>query len=186
METYRLQIVETIVVLILIIAIRFLIRHSINKTLKKFHFSLQRRRLTTKIMNLFIIIMGIVALTAIWSIEKQKLMIFISSVLTILGIAFVAQWSILANITSGLILFFNHPMKIGDHIKVLEKDFIIEGKINDITFFFVHLLTSEGEQITIPNSIVLQKNIAVSHPEKIPDKKTKPGTSKTKKPSEVQ
>lgn len=166
MDPYRLQLILTIVLIVLLAIIQVFIRHSINRALKKFHFSFQRRRITIKILNLFVFLIVIIALTAIWGIEREKLMLFISSVLTIMGIAFFAQWSILSNITAGLILFFNHPMKLGDYIKVLEKDFVIEGKIDDITFFFVHILTPDGDHITIPNSVVLQKNLSI-----IPEKK---------------
>jgi small-conductance mechanosensitive channel len=81
--------------------------------------------------------------------------------MAILGIAFVAQWSLLSNITAGLILFFNHPLKIGDHIKILEKDFIIEGIVNDISFFFIHIKTENNEKITISNTVILQKTISI-------------------------
>jgi small-conductance mechanosensitive channel len=121
-------------------------------------------------MNFFIIISALVAVTAIWGIEREKVLLFLSSVVTILGIAFFAQWSILANITSGIILYFNHPMRIGDHIKILEKDFVIEGTVNDVTFFFIHIVSSDGERITVPNSVILQKNISVSHPDKNKDR----------------
>ena len=76
---------------------------------------------------------------------------FASTLLTALGIAFFAQWSLLSNITSSIILFFNHPLKLGDTIKVLDKDYPFEGEITDLTYFFVHLKTKSGEIITIPN-----------------------------------
>lgn len=183
MDPYRLQIFLTVGLFVLLFLIQLFIRHSINRALKKFHFSFQRRRITIKILNLFIFLVVVIALTGIWGIEREKLMLFFSSVLTILGIAFFAQWSILANITAGLILFFNHPMKLGDYIKVLEKDFVIEGKIDDITFFFVHIKTPEGEHITIPNSIVLQKNLSISA-EKQPIRKTTRLTSRNIKKSD--
>jgi small-conductance mechanosensitive channel len=44
---------------------------------------------------------------------------------------------------------------------VLDKDYPFEGEITDLTYFFVHLKTKSGEIITIPNSLVLQKSIAV-------------------------
>lgn len=175
METYKIEIIQTVVVVVLLLAITFFIKHSINKTLKNFHFSLQRRRLTVKMMNFFIIISAAVAVTAIWGIEREKVMLFLSSVVTILGIAFFAQWSILANITSGFILYFNHPMRIGDYIRILEKDFVIEGQVNDVTFFFVHIVSPDGDRITVPNSVILQKNISVSHfdkPKETPAKNT--------------
>jgi small-conductance mechanosensitive channel len=163
MEDIQFKMIETAVVLITLTIIRFFTNHQMNQAFKKFHFKLARRRITIKLINFFLIIAAIVAIIAIWGIDKQKLFLFFSSVITILGIAFFAQWSILSNITAGLILFFNHPLRLGDTLKVLEKDFIVEGKINDITFFFLQLKTKDGERITIPNSVILQKTIAVIH-----------------------
>jgi small-conductance mechanosensitive channel len=100
-------------------------------------------------------------MAATWGVKQTDLVVFISSVMAILGIAFVAQWSLLSNITAGLILFFNHPLKIGDHIKILEKDFVIEGIVNDITFFFIHIKTENNEKITISNTVILQKTISI-------------------------
>lgn len=79
--------------------------------------------------------------------------------LTILGIAFFAQWSIISNITSSLIIFFNHPAKIGDEIIVFDKDYSIEGRISDIGVFFVIIKTVDGEKITIPSNVFTQKMI---------------------------
>ena len=44
-----------------------------------------------------------------------------------MGVAMFAQWSILSNITSGIILFFSFPFKIGDLILIHDKDFPIEA-----------------------------------------------------------
>jgi small-conductance mechanosensitive channel len=63
--------------------------------------------------------------------------------------------------TSSIILFFNHPLKIGDKVRVLDKDCPFEGEISDLTYFFVHLTTDEGEVITVPNSLFLEKSITI-------------------------
>jgi hypothetical protein len=60
------------------------------------------------------------------------------------GVAMFAQWSILSNITSGIILFF-FPFKIGDVIRIHDKDFPIEAEIEDIRAFHVALKTKDGE-----------------------------------------
>jgi small-conductance mechanosensitive channel len=57
-----------------------------------------------------------------------------------------AQWSILSNITSGVILF-SFPFKIGDIIKIHDKDFPITAEIEDILAFHVSLRTADGEMI---------------------------------------
>jgi len=169
METHFIKIIETVIVVVVLIVTHIFTRRSINNILKKIHFSLQRRKLTLRMINLLLTITSIVFIAAIWGVKQTDIVVFISSIMAILGIAFVAQWSLLSNITAGLILFFNHPLKIGDHIKILEKDFIIEGIVNDISFFFIHIKTENNEKITISNTVILQKTISIvlSHNEGI-------------------
>ncbi len=164
METYFIKIIETVIVIVVLIVTHIFTRRSINGMLKKIHFSLQRRKLTLRMINLLLTITAIVFISAIWGVKQTDIVVFISSVMAILGIAFVAQWSLLSNITAGLILFFNHPLRIGDHIKIIEKDFIIEGIVNDITFFFIHIKTESKERITLSNTVVLQKTISIVPP----------------------
>jgi small-conductance mechanosensitive channel len=52
-------------------------------------------------------------------------------------------------------------LKLGDTIKVLDKDYPFEGEVTELTYFFIHIKTANGEVITIPNSIILQKSIVV-------------------------
>ena len=86
---------------------------------------------------------------------------FVTSILTVIGVAFFAQWSILSNITAGIIVFFSSPFRIGDTIKILDKDYPIEAKIIDIKSFYTLLKTEEGEQISLPNNLLLQKGIVI-------------------------
>jgi small-conductance mechanosensitive channel len=104
-------------------------------------------------------LVGGIVLAAIWNIDRKELFVFFTSVLTIIGIAFFAQWSILSNITASLILFFNHPLRIGQYIQVFDKDYMVEGKLEDISFFFMHVRTKENQIVTIPNNLVLQRTI---------------------------
>jgi small-conductance mechanosensitive channel len=161
MEISVIKIIETIVVVVFLILANLFTKRWIKSLLKKFKFSLQRRRLAIKMINLLLFIIATVFITAIWGVKQSDMVVFISSVIAILGLAFVAQWSILSNITAGLVLFFNHPLKMGDYVKIIEKDFVIEGIIDDITYFFVHIETSEKETLTLSNSLILQKTISI-------------------------
>jgi small-conductance mechanosensitive channel len=102
-----------------------------------------------------------ILLSAIWGLKQNEIAVFVGTLLTALGIAFFAQWSLLSNIKSSLLLFFNHPVKIGDTLKVLDKEYPFEGEVTDLTYFFVHLESANGEIITIPNSLLLQKSVSV-------------------------
>lgn len=153
------KILESIIAFAIGFFLRYLIIKSLRKIQLKFGFQHARILVTNKIISILIYITVIVVVAFIWGVDEKQLLYYISSFLTILGIAFFAQWSLLSNITAGIILYVNYPVKIGDSITILEKDNNITGEISDIGGFFITLKTVEKELITIPNSVILQKNI---------------------------
>lgn len=161
MNPSKIQIIETVVVLVGYIATYLITKILINNTLKNTHLQRGRRKIIVKAVHLFSFITLIILLSAVWGLEQSEIAVFVGTILTAMGIAFFAQWSLLSNVTSSLLLFFNHPIKIGDNIKVLDKDYPFEGEVNDLTYFFVHLKTESGEIITIPNSILFQKSVSI-------------------------
>ena len=156
------KILASIIAFLLAFFIRLLTTKSLRKIQLKFGFQKARIIVTNKIITILIYTTVIVIIAFIWGVDEKQLLVYISSFLTILGIAFFAQWSILSNITAGVILFINYPVKIGDTITILEKDNEITGEIRDIGAFFITLKTPEKELITVPNAIILQKNIKYS------------------------
>jgi len=153
------KIIESIVIIILGIFLKVMITNSLRKIRIKFGFQKTRVIIINRIITFILYTTAIVIIAFIWGVDEKQLMVYISSFLTILGIAFFAQWSILSNITAGLILYINYPVKIGNSITVLEKDNNVSGEIKDIGAFFITLQTKEGELITMPNAMILQKNI---------------------------
>lgn len=159
MSEYQLEIIESVIVVLSYIVLRFLVTKTINKVAEKFDYQQPRVKIVRKIVNLLLSLIALGILFFIWGVKQSEVVFFVSSLLTILGIAFFAQWSIISNITSTLIIYFNHPAKIGDTISVFDKDYPVEGTISDIGVFFVIILTEEGEKITIPSNVFMQKMI---------------------------
>ena len=155
------QFIHTAILIAFVIIVKLFASKAVNRILVRLENDLKRKKITMRIINLFSLIFMIIGLAAIWNIDRSQLMVFITSLITVLGIAFFAQWSILANITSSLILFFNHPVKIGQRIRVLDKEYEIEGKLIDISFYFLYIKTDEEELVTIPTSVALQKTIVI-------------------------
>jgi len=161
MADYKIQIIESILVIVGYIITHYTTRVFINNTLKQTHLQRGRRKIIVKAVHLFSMITASILLAAVWGLEQKEIAVFVGTILTALGIAFFAQWSLLSNITSSLLLFFNHPVQIGDYIKVMDKDCPFEGEVSDITYFFIILKTKEGEIITIPNAQLFQKSISI-------------------------
>jgi len=161
MEKHTIQLIESGVLVGLYILAYFITKTLVNNTLKHTQLQRPRRKMIIKAIQLIVTLFALILLGGIWGLDQKELAIFASSIFTALGIAFFAKWSLLSNITSSIILFIHHPLKIGDKIKVLDKDSPFEGEISDLTYFFVHLTNEEGEVITIPNSILLEKTISI-------------------------
>lgn len=162
MELQKIQILESLIAVTIYFVLYLIIKTTINNTLKHTPLQRDRRKIIIKGLHLFTTIVLAILISGIWGFKQNEIAAFASTILTALGIAFFAQWSLLSNITSSLILFFNHPLKLGDTIKVLDKDCPFEGEITELTYFFVHLKTTSGEIITIPNAQILQKSIAIT------------------------
>ena len=158
---YLDQEIATIVVLLLY----FILRVSSKKLVRKYatlnEVLEHRSNLVIKYIYLLLGILAFISIVIIWGVKKDQIFLFISSVFAVAGVASFAQWSILSNITAGIIIFFSYPFKIGDRIKIHDKDFPIEGEIEDIKAFYIILKTTEGENITYPNNLLMQKGISV-------------------------
>lgn len=161
MEPIKIQLIESCLVIISYFFVYYFITTFVNNSLKNTHLQRGRRKMIIKAVHILSFITVTILLSAIWGLKQSEIAVFVGTLLTALGIAFFAQWSLLSNITSSLLLFFNHPVKIGDTIKILDKDCPFEGEVIDLTYFFVHLKTADGEIITIPNSHIFQKSISM-------------------------
>ena len=144
------EVIATVITLIVFAVIRYFLDSIIEKFGGKSSFSQGRTNLVKRYIDFLIYVLGAIALITIWGVKKDQLFLVISSVLTVIGVAFFAQWSILSNITAGIIVFFSFPFKIGDKIRIL-----------DIKSFYTLLRTSEGELISFPNNLLLQKGIVI-------------------------
>lgn len=161
MEQYNLHIIETIAVISVAVFTKWLFTKLLEKIRKNFGLQKQRIKMVNKAKDIIIYLIAFVFILIIWAVDQKDIFLFISSFLTVLGVALFAQWSILSNITASIILFVNHPAKIGDHLLILDKDYPLKGRISDIGLFFIILKTDEDEKITIPNSLILNKMIKI-------------------------
>jgi small-conductance mechanosensitive channel len=159
MEIIHLKIIESIVAAVVYLLLRFGIVKYIDATIAKSLMQKTRGKVIKKTIKIILLLLFSTFVLIVWGVDQSELAVFIGSVLTVIGIALFAQWSILSNITSGVILFFNHSVNLDDTITIMDKDYAIEGRVSDIGLFFVILKTTEGEEITIPSNVFMQKMI---------------------------
>lgn len=155
------ELVISVILITILIVWKFALKKSANRIARIGDFNIGRTKLMFKYINFLVSFVMIFALMFTWGVKAEDLAWIFSSVFAVIGIALFAIWSILSNITSGVIMFFSCPFKIGDHIKIHDKEAPIQAKIEDIRAFQMHLRTDEGELIVYPNNLVLQKPISL-------------------------
>ncbi|RKN80864.1 mechanosensitive ion channel domain-containing protein [Ulvibacterium marinum] len=164
---YRTELIATLATLVVLLVLRFIFEKAIRKVGKISDLNRARTLLIIKYVSIAITIIGVVALTLIWGVNIKDLGLIFSSVFAVIGVALFAQWSIISNITAGVILFFSFPYKIGDRIRIMDKDIADKEAnyetylIEDIKAYHMYLRKDNGELLTYPNNLLLQKAVAL-------------------------
>jgi small-conductance mechanosensitive channel len=113
----------------------------------------------TRLMNIGMVFLCIVVVCFVLGLGYSEVSVFLSSVFAVVGVGLFAQWSILSNITASMIIFFGFPYRISDRIKIADKEDDMSGVIEEISMFHVMLRRDDGNLITYPNSMLLQKAV---------------------------
>ena len=162
MWTYLPQIIGTVVTITIIAVLKVLIRRIIKRyTASNNQRTEVRVNQVVRIFNIFFNLSAIVILIIVWGVDTRNLILVLSCVLAVIGVALFAQWSMLSNITAGVIIFFSAPYKIGDYISIIDKDMPIEAMVEGVYTFYTHLRTKDGIKHVFPNSLLLQKAVTI-------------------------
>lgn len=161
---------------LMLVVLAFTAFYVVSKLLKKIIHELAisrslgmlRVRYIERMLNIGLSFCCIVVVCLMLGLGYSEVSVFLSSIFAVVGIALFAQWSILSNITASMIIFFSFPYKVGDRIKILDKDDDISGIIYEISMFHVIIRRDDGNLITYPNSLILQKAVLkIEQPESI-------------------
>lgn len=153
------KVTAALAALIALYFINRLVASYIDNFAQRENISVLRASYIRKTCSAVLFILAIVSSCFLLGFAYQQVFIFLSSVLAVAGIALIAQWSMLSHITAGFIIFFAFPYRIGDQVKVVDKDEDIVGTIVEIALFHVLIRRADNSLVTYPNSLILQKAV---------------------------
>ncbi|MBN2712980.1 MAG: mechanosensitive ion channel family protein [Planctomycetes bacterium] len=174
-----IEIIQTAVTAALLLSFLLtskLVNKFIGRYAQEHSYSPNRVVATKKSVSFFVFIVFAFLVSLTWGVNLREIYIISTSILAVVGVAFFAVWSMLSNITAGIILFFRYPFKVGDMISFLDmRD--CQARVVDITAFHMLLEEDNGNRITVPNNLAIQKgiviikesNLAAPAPEEKPD-----------------
>ncbi|NRR92683.1 mechanosensitive ion channel family protein [Winogradskyella undariae] len=168
-NNYQDEIISTTILLIVLFIIRAIIVITVKRIGRKSGTTEARAGLIGRYATVTLVLIAILIEAFILGAQTRDVTLVFSSVFAVIGIALFAIWSILSNVTSGVIMFFSFPYKVGDKIKIHDKDCPVEAIIEDIRAFQLILREDNGNLMTYPNNLILQKAVTLLQKDALDD-----------------
>ena len=102
-------------------------------------------------------VLATLSIVAIAGFEVGSIWQFVTALLAMVAIGFVAVWSMLSNILATLVILVWRPFDVGERIELLPEG--VGGQVVDINFIFTTLKADDGARVAIPNNFFAQKFI---------------------------
>ena len=100
------KIIYTAVLLVILLIIRTIIVITVKKIGKKSGTTEARAALIGRYVTVILVLIAVLIETFILGVEPEKVIVVFSSVFAVIGVGLFAIWSIISNVTSGVIMFF--------------------------------------------------------------------------------
>ncbi|WP_242206132.1 mechanosensitive ion channel domain-containing protein [Aestuariivivens insulae] len=168
-ETLQGQLIITGIVIVSLLTLRAIANITLAKVARRNGINEARIRLMQRYLTALFLLIALLIEAWVFGTDLNRLAIIFSSLFAVLGVGLFAIWSILSNVTSGIIMFFNFPYKVGDKIEIHDKDFPITAIIEDIRAFQLHLRLENGDLVTYPNNLMLQRAVTLIKKDAIED-----------------
>ena len=102
-----------------------------------------------------VLLIALLLILSSFGIQIGNFWTFVSTLLGLVAIGFVAVWSVLSNISSTFFLLLVQPFRVGDFVSIVGDD--VMGEVIDINFMFTTIRTKDGDVFSVPNNQFFQK-----------------------------
>lgn len=96
----------------------------------------------------------------VWGISVAGLWAVLASAAAVIGVGFLAVWTMVSNITASLFIGIWHPFHLGETVEILPEN--LGGRVIDRNLMFTVLREASGTTLQIPNNFFFQKMFRVS------------------------
>ncbi len=105
-------------------------------------------------------IVAVMLILNLWGISMSGLWTLLVSAAAVVGVGFLAVWTIISNITASLFLTVWRPFHLGQTVEILPEG--VKGRVASRDMMFTALREESGSTLQIPNNLFFQKMFRVS------------------------
>jgi small-conductance mechanosensitive channel len=161
---YNVNALATIGVVIGAFVLSYLLKRPLRESLRELAPRLRLPYETVLTTTRFLIgalwVLAAMLVLEIWGVSVGGLWTVLVSAATIVGVGFLATWTMISNITASFFIAFWRPFRLGDTVEMLPEN--LSGRVIDINLMFIVVRENSGAVIQIPNNLFFQKMFRVS------------------------
>jgi len=95
-----------------------------------------------------------------WGISIGGFWTFLASAATVVGVGFLATWTMISNATANLFIIVWRPFRLGETVEMIPEN--VKGRVIDRNLMFTTLREEKGSVLQVPNNLFFQKMFRVS------------------------
>lgn len=161
-----------ILVVMFAVLVNKLLSRTLNKIAERGYIHEQLRITTSFTVRWIIILIASISVMGQFGLSVDSIWAAFSALFVLLGIGFVAVWSVLSNMLCSVLLVIFAPFRMGEEIEIQDPaaSIIISGKVVSINLMHTTLLhDNDGQEeiIKVPNNFFFQKYVR-----RVPNKRT--------------
>jgi len=115
--------------------------------------------ITRIITGIFWLITAMLVLS-LWGVSVSGLWTLLVSAAAVIGVGFLAVWTIISNVTASLFITFWRPFQFGQTVELLPEN--LKGRVIDRNMMFTVVREESGALLHVPNNLFFQKIFRVS------------------------
>ncbi len=145
---------------IIILVLSRLVRRRLRYLEARLHLPYETALLVTRVITGALWFITAVIVLDLWGVGFGGLWAVLVSAMTVIGVGFLATWTMISNITASLFLAIWRPFHFGQTVEILPEN--LQGRVISRNLMFTLLREESGSLLQIPNNFFFQKTFRVS------------------------
>jgi len=156
-STHTWHIVVTFAATLLYIVLNYALSRKVISSADHSNFDTDASDKARTVLRFLLGLLTLLVVCLVWGIKFKSILVFSTTMLTLLGVAMFAQWSLISNITAYFVLLFHPSIRRGSYVRIMDTDNFIEGYVSELNLFSAKLITENREIVVYPNNLMLSR-----------------------------
>jgi len=140
--------------------VRSVLQDSLGRVMARLRLPYETALTITRVLTGTVWILCAALTLEVWGISVVGLWTLLVSAATVIGVGFLATWTMVSNITASFFIAIWRPFRLGDTVEILPEN--LKGRVIDSNLMFLIVRESSGSVIHIPNNLFFQKMFRVT------------------------